>query len=193
MGPTPKPRFGRGGPKGRPAYSGLGVQKGGKTTPLLGNLGSGFGSGLGPPPKTSVSDPPTWGIPETGLFEVLDAQGVQNLKKCPKRALEPISRGGKGVVRQMLGKPPFSRFCPVPPPPPLKRNSGFGREYRITPAFLKPHFFLKSRYPPFWALLDGPRGTPWDPPKARFSTPHPTLGWGGRKPHFLRFLKTSKN
>jgi hypothetical protein len=74
---------------------GWGSKRGGKTTPPFGQSWIRPGSGFGATPKTSVSDP-LWGMPETGLFEVLDAQGVQNLKKCSKRAPEPISRGVRG-------------------------------------------------------------------------------------------------
>ncbi len=76
------------GPKGRPAYSGLGVQKGGFGHPPFGHLGGPLGPGLGTLAQTSVSGIPGLGMPETSLFPVWTVPRPTRpgtVQTCPNR------------------------------------------------------------------------------------------------------------
>jgi hypothetical protein len=86
------------GSKGRPAYSGLGVQKGGfLTPPFWASWGSGSGTWFGAPSQTSL-------FGGLGALAAKPPKPVQNLKNLTFGV-------SKGVVRQTIG---FGGF-PKPP------------------------------------------------------------------------------
>lgn len=120
------------GPKGRPAYSGLGVQKWGLATPLLGILGPPW-AWFGDPPQTSVSGPSRGGsgnLTFPGLGRVpgpspgtpsKPAQTVQKLTFCgfpgdPRKTQKTGFYDSNFLIRPIAcfsgGVPPKSHFFP---------------------------------------------------------------------------------
>ena len=147
------------GSKGRPAYSGLGVQKGGFLTLRFGHLGVPAPEpGLGPPSQTSVFGPSREG-PKTSLLVVWAtlpgraAQTAKRLQNHQKVAFWRFSPKSKGVVRQTA-----SVRCSTCKPVPIGGSTGYirGRPPR-TPQkvtfFKKSDFLGVPRFWGFWSLL----------------------------------------
>lgn len=163
------------GPKGRPAYSGLGVQKGGFGHPPFGHLGGPLGPGLGTLAQTSVSGIPGLGDAGNLTFPGLDGPKADpawdrpNLPKPSKSSLFAVSRGTPVKRKKRAFTIVISLYGP-------SRVSAGGSPQKVTFS-QKSHFFGGPPKPRFGTGL----GPVWDRSGTGLGTPpHPPLPRGGK-------------
>lgn len=175
LGPIPKPRFPGKGPKGRPAYSGLGVQKWGFGDPPFGHLGRPpWGLVWGPCPNLGFRHP--WpGDAGNLTFPGLDGPKADpawdrpNLPKPSKSSLFAVSLSPPVKRKKRAFTIVISLYGP-------SRVSAGGPPQKVT--FSQKSDFL--RVPPQTAVWDR-FGTGLGPVWDRFGTPpHPPLPRGGK-------------